>query len=239
MIQDLEQIKQKLLDLLSPKNGYFGRVYTWGQEIEKYHYIGYELTSDVLPLFKKMSDDQIKNLIAIMNYFEIHAKPLKCLLSAEKNGFDSLYYEIAWSHFMTVIMFGMLEIATKGKVGAKLNDKGKKIKNFLTINLSKKIQHDIASRYVIESNSNKKVKKSFSDVFDNLWVNIRCGFVHDAGISYKGLEWMSLGGGIGTRESPLRIQRDVPMQELLQITWQAILNSYGYRGKLKLPLLKH
>jgi hypothetical protein len=48
------------------------------------------------------------------------------------------------------------------------------------------------------------------------------------------MEWTTL-RGIGSQEDPIVLGSDVPMQELLQITWQAILNSYGYTGQLILP----
>lgn len=42
---------------------------------------------------------------------------------------------------------------------------------------------------------------------------------------------------MGTEDDPIRTKTDVPMPEWLQLTWQAILNSYGYKGKLEHPKL--
>ncbi len=82
----------------------------------------------------------------------------------------------------------------------------------------------------------KKEIKNFSDVIDHLWYQIRSGFIHDAGIESKGLEWGTL-SGIGTKDDPITTKHDVPMEEWLQIIWQAILNSYGYKGLLQHPKL--
>lgn len=239
MSNDLEKINRKLVEILSQEKGYFGRVFTWGQGPTEYKYIGYELTEDFLPTLQKMSDSQRENLTRIINYFDIYALPLKTLLvTSEKEQLYSFNYETAWSHFMTVIMFGMLEIAVKGKRGLFLNKKGEKIKDFLEINLPKEIKENIAERYSVEEIFKYKKKiKNFSDVVDHLWGQIRSGFIHDVGIEARGLEWHWF-EGIGTKDNPMTLKSDVPMQELLQITWQAILNSYGYKGVLKLPKLK-
>ncbi len=239
MKNDLDATKEKLIEILSQEKGYFGRVRTWGQRPTEYEYIGYELTEDFLPTLQKISDEQRKNLVMIMYYFEMHVHPLRDLLETkQKNQLDKLYSEIAWSHFMTVVMFGMLEIAVKGERGVWLGEKGKKIKKFLQDNLSDKIKEDIAERYKVDKIFDyKKEVKSFSDVIDHMWSQIRSGFIHDAGIESKGLEWNTF-EGIGTKENPITIRSDVPIQEWLQITWQAILNSYGYKGLLKLPKYK-
>lgn len=240
MSNDLEKINRKLVEIFSQEKGYFGRVFSWGQGSTEYNYIGYELTEDFLSTLQKMSDSQRENLIRIINYFDIYALPLKTLLvTNEKEKLYSFNYETAWSHFMTVIMFGMLEIAVKGKRGYFLNKKREKIKNFLEINLPKEIKESIAERYHVEEIFKYKKKiQNFSDVVDHLWDQIRSGFIHDVGIEARGLEWGWL-EGIGTKENPITFKSDVPMQELLQITWQAILNSYGYKGILKLPKLKN
>jgi len=239
MSNDLEKINRKLVEILSQEKGYFGRVFTWGQGPAEYEYIGYEFTEDFFSTLQKMSGDQRENLIRIINYFEIYALPLKNLLvTSEKEQLYRFNYETAWSHFMTVIMFGMLEIAVKGKRGYFLNKKREKIKNFLEINLPREIKVSIAERYSIEEIFEYKKKiQNFSDVVDHLWDQIRSGFIHDVGIESRGLEW-HWPEGIGTKDSPITFKSDVPMQELLQITWQAILNSYGYKGVLKLPKIK-
>jgi len=241
MLPDLLKINQKLKEILGPEKGYFGRVFTWGQRPSEYKYIGYELTDDFSLTLQNMSQEQIKNLIMIMNYFEIHANPLKTLLDVEqKEQLYKLYSEIAWSHFMTVVMFGMLEVVVRIQQGVKLDksgylcDKGNEIKKFLEKYLPQETKKGITKRYRIEDIFNHKKPTNFSEVIDHLWDKIRCGFVHDAGLESKGLEWHTL-NGIGTKEEPITIKSDVPMQELLQITWQAILNSYGYKGLVELP----
>jgi len=236
MSNDVVKINQVLIEILGPKRGYFGRVFTWGQRPTEFEYIGYELTEDFFPILQKMSEDQQKNLMMIMSYFEIHAYPLKNLLDTKQEGCP--YSEIAWSHFMIVIMFGMLEIAVKGKRGY-LSKKKQRIKQFLEANLPKKVKESISRRYSVEEifKYGKKIQ-NFSDVIDHLWDQIRSGFIHDAGIEFKGLEWYKFGEEIGTKDDPTTIKSDVPMQELLQITWQAILSSYGYKGTLVLPKFK-
>ncbi len=242
MQNDLVEINQKLVEILSPERGYFGRIYTFGLRPTAYEYIGYVLTKDFSLALQGMPEDQRKNLCTIMNYFEIHALPLKNLLIVgEKEQFYGLYYEIAWSHFMIVVMFGMIEAAVKIQKGAKLNKYGGldnkviQIKDFLENNLEKKVKENIAKRYCVDEIFNHKEEiKSFSDVIDHLWVQIRSGFIHDAGIESKGLEWHKI-EGYGTKNNPLTLKSDVPVQELLQITWQAILKSCGYNGVLELP----
>lgn len=177
-------------------------------------------------------------LVNAINYFEIHALPLKTLLNTEsENGLYKFYSEITWSQFMIVIMFGMLEITAKGKAGF-WNKKQKKITQFLEENLPESTKVDIAKRYKVEElfKYNKSILK-FSDVIDHLWIRVRSGFIHDAGIETRGLEWGWL-EGLGSKEDPLHIKSDVPVQELLQMAWQAILHSYGYNGELVLPKYK-
>ena len=236
----MEEINKKLIEILSKEKGYFGCVYTWGQRPTEYEFIGYELTEDFLPVLETMSNDQVMNLKKIMIHFEIHAIALKELLIAKtKDKFNALYYEIAWSHFMIVIMFGMIEIAAKNKYGGvKMGEKKKKIKKFLEDNLSSDIKDKVSKDYKVDDvyNHNKEINK-FSDVFDHLWHQIRSGFIHDASIESRGLEWGEL-TGMGTKDEPITFRKNIPVQDLLKITWQAILNSYGYKGLVELPKYK-
>lgn len=239
MEYSLKQMKQSLIEILSKEKGYFGRVFTWGQVQKEYVYIGYELTEDIMPTLEAMTEEQKKNLRKIIVYFEVHAGSLKRLLEIKEVGLHQIYADIAWSHFMTVIMFGMLEISVKITNCAKLNKSGylmkyQSIECFLETYLPLATREDIASRYQVEEFFNVKVN-NFSDVVKHLWNEIRSGFVHEGNWQSKGLEWMSFRGGLGSKEEPIKVVRDVPMQELLQITWQAILNSYGYRGLLISP----
>jgi hypothetical protein len=235
MLNDLIKTNRKLVELLSPERGYFGRVPTYGQRPKKYEFIGYELSEDFLPTLQNMSESQRKNLIDIMNYFEIHAHPLRKLLDIkQEEQLYKFYSKLAWSHFMTVVMFGMLEMATKGERGVQLSRKHQRMKDFLEENLPEEIKESIVERYSVEEISDYEEEiESFSDVVDHLWHQIRSGFIHDAGVESKGLEWHEL-TGVGTKDDPITIKSDVPMQEWLQITWQAILNSYGYTGSLDL-----
>ena len=233
----MEELNKKFVEMLGKEKGYFGRVYTWGQKPTKYEFIGYELTENFLPILQNMSKDQLMNFKKIIIYFEIHAIALKELLIAKtKDQYGGLYYEIAWSHFIIIIMFGMLEIATKNKYGKiKMGEKKKKIKKFFEESLSKEIKDKISKDYKVDNIYNYNIKiKSFSDVFDHLWHQIRSGFIHDASMESRGLEWGEL-EGIGTKDDPITFKKNVPVQDLLKITWQAILNSYGYKGTIKLP----
>lgn len=239
MIENLKMLTRRLTDILSQEKGYFGRIYTWGQRPTEYEYIGYELTDDFLSTLQIMTKEQQTNLMKIMNYFEIHAIPLKKLLEVkEEHSLDKFYCDICWSQFMTVIMFGMLEMVVKGEDGKKLDDKRKNINKFLEDNLSEDRKKDITKRYKVDKIFKyEKEIGNFSDVVDHLWFRIRSGFIHDGGIETKGMEWHTF-EGMGTEENPITVKSDVPMQEWLQITWSAILNSYGYRGKLVLPKYK-
>lgn len=243
--ENLVKIKNKLIDVLSNNNGYFGRIDTWGQRQNKYEFIGYELDTDIMPTLESLPEEKIKCLVRIINYFEIHANPLKKMINYEdKKSLYEFYSDWAWSHFMTVVMFGMLEVAVKNSPSCVVwknqqkgyIDKYKSIEAFLVKFLPENTRDDIAKRYKTENNIKLN---SFIDVTRHLWEEIRSGFIHEAGVHYKGMEWTTLGGGIGTKEDPIKIETDVPMQELLQITWQAILNSFGYKGLLKLPKYKN
>lgn len=238
MLDSVQKTSRYLKDILGPEKGYFGRVKTWGQTPNEYKQIGFVPTEDFEPMLASMTDEQRKNLFRIMAYFDIHACPLKNLLNTnEPEQLCKFSSEIAWSHFATVIMFGMLEAAVKGSRGQQLNDKVDdkrlEIKKFLEDNLFKETKDDIVRRYSTEEIFNHKKHETFVEVIDHLWKNVRCGFVHDLGLESKGLEYSTL-VGIGTEDDPIRSKTDVPMQEWLQITWQAILNSYGYKGSLQI-----
>lgn len=233
--EDLIKIKQHLVELLGPASGFFGRINTWGQRPTKYEYIGYELSEDLMPTLRSLSQEKKKLLVMLMTYFEMHMRPLKKLISYEEEAhLYQLYSDIAWSHFSTLVMFGMLEIAIKGQRGIWLRSKGARIKDFLDENLSPEVKLDIAKRYKADKDFGSRVITDFGSVVDHMWEDIRGGFVHDAGIQYRSMEWHSM-SGMGSKENPIRITSDVPMQEWLQITWQSILHSLGYKGTLELP----
>jgi len=235
MTEGTQKINQRLKDVLGPEKGYFGRVHTWGQTENEYEPIGFVGTEDFEPMLSSMTEEQRKNLVMIMTYFEIHAQPLKNLLNAkDPEQLYKLYSEIAWSHFATVVMFGMLEVAVKGQRGLWLKKKGEKIKKFLEDNLPQDTKESVVRRYSTEDIFKHSKHQTFGEVVDHLWGNVRGGFVHDVGLESKGLEYHSL-VGIGTKEEPIRLKSDVPMPEWLQLTWQAILRSYGYTGKLEHP----
>ena len=157
----------------------------------------------------------------------------------EKDNFKGHSHEWAWSHFMTVVMFGMLEVAVKSTPCAKYDKRGHlrkciSIKYFLESYLPKELRDDIAKRYKTEDGH---TLSTFPEVVEHLWSEIRSGFIHEGSLNFKGMEWNSF-KGIGSKNDPMTIVIDVPMQELLQITWMAILNSYGYTGRLELPKYK-
>jgi len=247
MVDNDTAINKKIIELLSEESGLFGHVDTLGQRPDPYEYIGYELSTDFLPTLEKMSEIQKKNLNTIMIYFQIHAQPLKAILQAvqlNKKGYDTMFFELAWSHFMTIVMFGMLEVAVKITSSATYNSRGhlqkhQSIKVFLEKNLPQATKDDVVKRYSVQTffSTPKKFTK-FSEIIDHLWSEIRSGFIHEAGIESKGLAWHRFDGGIGTEADPIKINSDVPMPEWLQITWQAILNSYGYKGSLELTRYK-
>lgn len=236
MAESIQKINKYLINILGLEKGYFGCVHIWGlgQKPNEYKQIGFVPTEDFEPMLASMTEEQRKNLVRIITYFEIHARPLKNLLNA--NDPEQLYTEIAWSHFATVVMFGMLEVAVKGQKGIWLENKGSRIKKFLEDNLPQETKDDVVRRYSTEEIFNHKKVAKFGEVIDHLWRHVRSGFVHDVGVEYKGLDYGTL-IGMGTRDDPIRAKTDVPMPEWLQLTWQAILNSYGYTGKLEQPKL--
>ena len=98
MSEELIKINQKLIEILSPERGYFGCVFTWGQRPTAYEYIGYKLTEDFSSTLQNMSEEQKKNLVTIMNYFEMHAHPLRNLLdNRQEEQLYKFYSEVAWS----------------------------------------------------------------------------------------------------------------------------------------------
>ncbi len=239
---DEATVEKSLTKLLSKESGLFGHVRTWGMRKEPYEFIGYELSETFVPTLESMTDVQRKNLFSIMAYFEIHARPLKEILLVVQSKGDSvetIFHEIAWSHFMTIVMFGIIEVAVKISPSAITNKSGylkkrESIQAFLSEHIPIEKQKDIAKRYYVEpSLSSKKSVNSFPEVIDHLWFEIRSGFIHDVGLQSKGLDWTAFGGGIGTEDDPITVHTDVPIAELLQITWQAVLTSYGYKGFLK------
>lgn len=241
----LLKIKNKLIDVLSADKGYFGRIDTMGQRPNRYEFIGYELDTDIMPILEALSDNEIKCLVKIINYFEIHVNPLKKLIDrGDKQNLYDFYSDWAWSHFMTVVMFGMLEVAAKNTPSCVVwrdkqkghIKKNKSIEAFLIKFLPVDTRDSIVKRYKTE---NDVTLYSFTDVTKHLWDEVRSGFVHEASVHPIGMEWIVLSDGIGTKENPIQIAGYVPMQELLQITWQAILNSFGYTGLLKIARYKN
>ena len=240
--KELKKLNDKVIDILSKDKGYFGRIDTLGQRPEKYEYIGYELDTDFSSTLKTMSSKQKENLIKIINYFDIHAGSLRRMLTIDKKELlHDFYSELAWSHFMTVVMFGVLEVGVKitpcviwTNEKKKYIKKYESIKFFLETYLPQSTIDDLVKKYKTESGT---TLNSFSEVVEHLWLEIRSGFIHDAGIHHKGLEW-TIFEGMGTKEDPFKIHEDVPMQEFMRITWLAILKSYGYQGSLNLPKYK-
>jgi len=240
MDEKQQRIKEKLNELLGKDAGYFGRIPTWGQRPTPYEYIGYILSEPIDETLVKMTDVQTKKLVRMLFHFEIHAGPLKKLLQLKPDGHSDLFSDIAWSHFMTVVMFGLLEIAVKDTEFAIYDrrsylKKKESIVNFLEKNLPDGIKKSIAERYKVENGTAPLKEKTFAAVIHHLWHEIRSGFVHEGNISSKGMERYTFSGGMGSEEDPIRISSDVSMPELLQITWQAILNSWGYAGTLEHP----
>lgn len=246
MNYDLERIYPTLLNILSIQNGYFGRVPTMGQRPEPYSYIGFKLSESFKSSLQQMSEKQLKSLTSIMTFFEIHMHPLKNLLIASDN--EHLLHQFsamtAWSHFSTIVMFGMLEIAVKNECMAELNQhggvkyKGKEIYEFLEHNLSSEMKKGVTDRYANKGTRLEKRSESFKAIVDHLWEEIRSGFVHEGSIHSIGLEYTELNNATGSLHDPTEITSNVPMQEWLQLTWQAILNSFGYKGQLLHPNIK-
>ncbi len=243
MQKNRQQTHQKLIEILGQENGYFGRVFNWGEEIRPYSNIGFEFTEDFDSTLCIMTDKEHDSLKRIMTYFELHMRPLKNMLSSSdyEHRINRFSTEIAWSHFSTVIMFGMLEIAVKGGPRAgldgygNLKDKGRCLRDFLDQNLPEETKRDITSRYSNRGTSLNERSQSFITILDHLWREIRSGFIHEGSIHSIGLENIEFSHSAGTREDPIKITSNVPMYEWLQMTWQAILNSYGYTGKLVHP----
>lgn len=234
--EELLKFNANLAELLGPDLGLFGRVATRGQRSTDYEYIGYVLSEDFMPTLKTLSPEKRKVLAMVMIYFEMHMRPLKRLLNLEEKEYLYKFYsDIAWSHFATLVMFGMLEIVIKEQRGVWLNSKGARIRQFLEDNLPTEKKIDVAKRYKVEDLfAPKKPITDFASVVDHMWEEVRGGFVHDAGIQHRGMEWTTL-KGLGSKEDPIQFNSDVPMQEWLQLTWQSILNSFGYTGLLELP----
>lgn len=240
-IEVRNSIHHTLLRVIDPKSGLFGRGKAYGKNSQAYTNVGFELSTDFEPTLGVMSDAKIDALYKILVYFEAHMHPLQNLLRASDSE-DARHQHLAktaWSHFSTVIMFGILEIAVKTngetppKPNVELREKGKKISDFLRNNLPPNIKDGVKARYSDEGPLPNGRFKSFEDIIDHLWKVIRGGFVHDDALRSIGVEYIEFSNAVGTLKDPIEITSNVPMQEWLQLTWQAILNSYGYKGILK------
>jgi hypothetical protein len=241
MPENLNTINKKLIEILSREKGYLGRYETFELKPNKYEFIGYELSESFVPILNNLEKKDVKKFTRMLTYFELHASPLKRVFNEQdSNSLDNFYSKVAWSHFITLIMFGLLEFAVKdtpwaiNKKNSVYLDKIKSIKNFLDGNLSEEVKSGITRRY----RTLDYIRfKTFDEVITHMWGEIRSGFVHDIGIEYKDSQWESFSGS-GTKEDPFVYTQDVPMQEFLQITWQAILNSFGYTGTIRHPKLE-
>ncbi len=238
---NLVSVNAKLASLLGEEAGLLGKIYSWGYGTnEKYINVGVELSDDFYPILEAMDINQYSNFFKIVTYFEIHASPLsKFFIMDEDDFLDKFNSKIAWSHFMTLILFGMTEIACKrvypDEISGKgdLKDKGKNIKKFLNEYLDEELKLDIAKRYKVDDKFSEGISiKKFDDVVDHLWSNIRCGFVHDATIESNSLESYSM-SGLGSKDDPIKLATDVAVHEWVKIIWQAILKSHGYMGTLE------
>lgn len=239
--KSIEKVNQSLLRVLSKENGYFGRVFTWGHGANDYEYIGYELTKDFYPVLEDMSSKEIDSLVKIINYFQIHAAPLKEMLPLERSSeLPDIFAPTAWSHFMIIIMFGMLEVVAKQSEHKILKDNGymhkfKSVKAFLRDNLPTDVKKEIVKDYKTPDGSQLD---SFDDILWHLWQDLRSGFVHEAEIKSLGLEWTEI-EGMGTENEPLEFNKNIPMQEWMRYTWLAILRNYGYEGRIELPEIQY
>lgn len=217
-----------------------------GLRNEEYVNIGIELSDDFCPILESMDINQYSNFFKVVTYFEIHASPLrKLFLIDERDFLDRFNSEIAWSHFMTLILFGMIEIACKRVYPEEVNkkgdlkEKGKNIKKFLNQFMDKELRLDVAKRYKVDDKFSEGINiEKFDDVVDHLWGNIRCGFVHDATIESKSLESYSM-SGMGSEDDPIILTTDVSVHEWMKIIWQAILKSHGYIGTLDYCKIKY
>ncbi len=244
---NLIKVNEKLISLLSEETGLFGKIYSWGYGTnEKYVNVGVELSDDFYPVLENMDINQYSNFFKIITYFEIHASPLSKLFHInEKDFLDEFYSKIAWSHFITLILFGMIEIACKRvypdevDTRGNLKEKGNNIKKFLNQYLADELKLDITKRYKVDDTFSEGVNiEKFDDVINHLWSSIRCGFVHDATIESKSLESYSM-SGLGSKEDPIRLATDVAVHEWIKIIWEAILKSHGYLGTLEYCKIKY
>jgi hypothetical protein len=237
-----EKINDKLNEIFAVSNGYFGTVDTWGLQAAKYVNIGCVPSLETLDCVKALNVKQLNDLMRMIVYFEMHMKPLKSMIDVQsENTLDKWHKQTAWSHFATVIMFGLIEVAVKTielnkDIDEYLNEKGKNIYSFLNKYISEEQQADIVQRYKSKNTIfNRPNVTNFKGVVADLWDEFRSGFVHSAGVHSVPLEPTSITNGGQTKEGYqiMALHTEVPMYEWLIIAWQAILNSYGYKGKLK------
>lgn len=231
-----EKIQKKIEELFDSSQGLFGRVDSWGQTQAKFVRIGCVFDTDLILFLNKLSELQQRSLTRMLTYFEGHMKPLKRMLDTHSESLlDRWFTETAWSHFSVVIMFGLLEAAVKtielkSDFDTKLYDKGNEIKKFLVKHISLEQQTEVVKNYKSKDPAPAKFN-NFSEVIDDMWNEYRSGFIHSVRVHAVPLESYSI-SGIGTKKDPLSFPRQVAMYEWLILTWQAILNAYGYKGKL-------
>lgn len=232
------RIKERFRNIFTPSSHFFGRTRAFWKAENKFEWVGCVPESGFYDFLGSLSDEEQMQLAKILTYFEIHMGPLRLLL---ENSEDEIPEGLAWSHFATIIMFGMLEVAVKiieknAKFDSRLYDTGKELYSFLDKYLENETKESIKRRYKKDQYaSNPAPSESFQEVVQHLWAEIRCGFAHSVGIHSVGLEF----GGLrlaGEKDGVPVITNwsNVPMSEWLVVTWKAILTSYGFNGRLAL-----
>lgn len=232
-MEDNLKLKERFIDIFSPSSHLFGRVRTHGRSENKFEWNGCAVDKYTFDFVDRLSPAERKDLAKILTYFEIHMRPLRLLLEE-----DEILNEIAWSHFATLIMFGMLEVAVKVRQegissDSKLENKGRKIRDFLELHLPDSTKQALTQRYKTNIIRDKSVRKgNFKEVTQHLWEEVRSEFTHSAGIHWLGFEFGGLEQSNEKGGTVITFWQDVPIQEWLILTWQAIFHSFSSEKEL-------
>lgn len=221
----------------SKQGGLFGRVNTFGSSVNKWSYPGYIFTEDILEFLSGLSDEDYYVLCRIFGHFQRNAKAYKKIISTPDDLFDELWSEIAWSNSFLLVLFGIVEIATKRSnsisIDGRLTHKGPKMKEFLELNLTEEEIHSIINDYKLANHKQKsKGVSNFEEFFYDLWGEVRSGFIHDIGLSYRRNEGTLFKNGEVNGKPVIELGTDLPIREIGKYFWNAILRSFDYEGEL-------
>lgn len=241
--EEIQKRASMIESAFSKEGGLFGKVNTFGMRDEEYSYVGYMFTEDIETFLKGLSDEDYYVFGRIFGHFERNGKAYKKIISTPDEPLDKLWSEIAWSNSFLLVMFGILEIATKRlnsiSLDGRLNSKGEKMKEFLKNYLTKEEKDKIVCDYKLaHHNQQNQGVSNFDEFFKDIWGEVRSGFIHDIGLSHKRNEGTSFNSKEVDGKPVIELGTDLPIREIGKYFWNAILRSFDYEGELDYERVK-